>query len=187
MMPMPVDTRGRKIAIVCHCLLNANSKVEGLAKYAGVHPLVARLANEGIGIIQMPCAEMTALGMRRWGQTREQYESVPFVEHCTALARDTLAQVEEYQRCGYQIVGLVGVDGSPTCGVAHSAVGDWGGEYEPEAWAETLRDTGRAPKPGVHMELLMELLEPLGVRFVAIDESVEGHGVDAVIETLTTR
>ena len=133
----------------------------------------------------MPCAEMTALGMRRWGQTREQYESVPFVEHCTTLALDTLAQVEEYQRCGYQIVGLVGVDGSPTCGVTKSAVGDWGGEYSPEGWAETGATSTARHKPGVHIELLMELLEPLGVRFVAIDESVEGHGVDTVVEALT--
>jgi len=184
-MPMPVDARGRKIAIVCHCLLNANSKVEGLAEYAGVHPLIARLAVEGIGVIQMPCAEMTALGMRRWGQTREQYESVPFAEHCTALALDTLAQVKEYQRCGYQILGLVGVDGSPTCGVTRSIVGDWGGEYEPEVWADVVSNTDRAPRPGVHIEVLMELLEPLGVRFVAIDESVVGHGMDAAIETLT--
>ncbi len=133
----------------------------------------------------MPCAEMTALGMRRWGQTREQYENVAFVEHCAVLAFDTLAQVEEYQRCGYEIVGLVGVDGSPTCGVTTSAVGDWGGEYSPEAWAEAVRDVDRAPRPGVHIEVLMELLEPLGVRFTAIDETVESHNVDAVIEALT--
>ena len=31
----------------------------------------------------------------------------------------------------------------------------------------------------------MELLEPLGVRFVAIDESVEGHRVDHVVKALT--
>jgi hypothetical protein len=70
--------------------------------------------------------------------------------------------------------------------VTRSAVGDWGGEYSPEGWAEAVRDIDSAPRAGVHIELLMELLEPLGVRFTAIDESVEGHNVDAVVEALTS-
>ena len=174
-----------EIAIVCHCILNANAKVEGLSQYAGVHPLIGRLAEHDIGVIQMPCAEMTALGMKRWGQTREQYESVSFTGHCRELAEQTAEQVGEFARCGYEIVGLVGVDGSPTCGVTHSASGDWGGEYAPEGWADAVRDTRSTPRPGIHIERLMELLEPLGVRFVAIDESVEGHRVDDVVKALT--
>jgi predicted secreted protein len=182
---LPTDARSRKIAVVCHCLLNANSKVEGLAQYSGIHPLIARLAEHDIGVIQMPCAEMTALGMRRWGQTREQYENIAFIQHCRELSRDTLAQVQEYQRCGYEIVGVVGVDGSPTCGVTHAATGDWGGESSPEEWADNVRAVDTAEKPGVHIEILMELLGPLGVRFAAIDESVEGHRVEEVIAALT--
>lgn len=184
-MTLPVDARGRRIAIVCHCLLNANAKVEGLSQYAGVHPLIGRLAEHGIGVIQMPCAEMTALGMRRWGQTREQYESIAFTEHCRELAEQTAAQVREFARCGYDIVGLVGVDGSPTCGVNRSASGDWGGEYTPDEWADVVREVGSDSRPGVHIEKLMELLEPLGVRFVAIDEAVEGHRVEDVVTALT--
>ena len=184
-MSLPVDARGRKIAVVCHCLLNANAKVEGLSQYAGVHPLIGRLAEHDIGVIQMPCAEMTALGMKRWGQTREQYESVAFTQHCRRLAEDTAAQVCEFARCGYEIVGVIGVDGSPTCGVTQSASGDWGGEYAPENWGDAVRDIQSAPRPGIHVEILMELLGPLGVRFVAIDERVEGHGVDDVVDALT--
>ena len=186
-MVLPVDARGRKVVVVCHCILNANSKVEGLSQYAGIHPLVGRLAGLGIGVIQMPCAEMTALGMRRWGQTREQYESVAFTQHCRELSEQTAEQVREYQRCGYDILGVVGVDGSPTCGVTTSAVGEWGGEYSPREWAAAVSDARTSPQPGVHIEILQELLEPLGVRFTAIDESVEGHRVDEVVEALTER
>jgi predicted secreted protein len=184
-MTRPVDARGRKVAVVCHCILNANTKVEGLSQYAGIHPLVTRLAELGIGVIQMPCAEMTALGMRRWGQTREQYESVAFTEHCRVLSEQTAEQVREFARCGYEIVGLVGVDGSPTCGVTFSASGEWGGEPSPEEWAKTVSTCGKSDKPGVHIEILQQLLKPLGVRFTAIDESVPGHGVDEVVEALT--
>ncbi len=183
-MPLPTDARGRKIAVLCHCIVNANSKVEGLSLYAGVHPLVTRLAELGIGVMQMPCAEMTALGMKRWGQTREQYESEPFRAHCQRLAEDTAAQVREFLRCGYNVVGVVGVDGSPTCGVTKSASGEWGGEYSPEGWSAAVSEVSSAPVPGTHIAALKELLDPLGVKFVAIDESVEGHLVDEVIAEL---
>lgn len=183
--PNPVDSRSRRIVLVSHCLLNANSKVEGLAQYTGVHPLISQLAGLGVGIIQMPCAEMGACGMRRWGQTREQYENPAFRELCARLAEETLAQVQEYQRCGYDILGLVGVDGSPTCGVTKSASGDWGGEYAPAEWAEVVSDVETTPVPGVHISALLERLEPLGIRFFAIDESVEGHRIDEVVRGLT--
>lgn len=181
----PVDSRSRRIVFVCHCLLNANSKVEGLAQYAGVHPLITQLAALGVGIIQMPCAEMESCGMSRWGQTREQYENVAFRGLCARLSDETLAQVQEYRRCGYEILGVVGVDGSPTCGVAKSASGRWGGEYAPTEWAEVVSGVESAPLPGVHIEALLERLEPLGIHFFAIDESVEGHHVDEVIRGLT--
>jgi predicted secreted protein len=142
--------------------MNANSKVEGLAVYEGIHPLISRLAEIGIGVIQMPCAEMSACGMSRPGRTREQYDYLEFREHCARLAEETLAQVCEYQRCKYEIVGLVGVEGSPSCGVTEAS----------------------SVQPGVHIAALLERLGPLGVRFFAIDESVEGHRVDEVLRGL---
>lgn len=183
-MVLPVDARGRKVAVVCHCLINANAKVEGLSLYEGVHPIIERLSSAGIGVIQMPCAEMTALGMKRWGQTREQYESVAFTNHCRALAQQTAEQVREFHRCGYEIVGVIGVDGSPTCGVKHTATGDWGGEYTPDVWAAAANEVSNTPGPGVHIEILQELLGDLRVRFVAIDEGVEGHRIDEVMSEL---
>ena len=53
--PDRADLRGRRVVLVSHCLLNANSKVEGLAPYMGVHPLIARLA--------APHAKGAALGV----------------------------------------------------------------------------------------------------------------------------
>lgn len=180
----PRDERSRRIAFVCHCLLNANSKVEGLALYAGIHPLIHRLAEHGVGVVQMPCAEMGACGMRRWGQTREQYDYPAFRNLCARLAEDTRQQVVEYQRCGYEVLGVVGVDGSPTCGVTRSASGDWGGEHAPAAWAEVVSHSRSSAEPGLHISALMAPLAPLGVRFVAIDETRPNHQVDEVVAEL---
>lgn len=96
--------------------------------------------------------------MSRPGRTREQYEYPEFLELCNRLADETLAQVSEYQRCDYEIVGLVGVAGSPSCGVS---------------------------EPGVHISALLDRLRPLGIRFAEIDEDVEGHRVDEALRTLT--
>ena len=177
-----VDRRSRQIVFVSHCVLNANAKVEGLSLYGGVHPLVGELSARGVGIIQMPCAEMGACGMKRWGQTREQYAHPAFEEYCASLAEDTASQVSEYQRCGYEILGVVGIEGSPTCGVTRSASGDWGGE--PHDWNAVVASCEAAPMPGIHTEALMAALGPLGVRFTAIDESVDGHKVADVLADL---
>lgn len=178
------DRRGRKIALLCHCLLNANSKVEGLAQYAGVHPLVTRLAEAGVGVVQMPCAEMGMCGMRRWGQTREQYGYPAFIAHCDRLAADAESTVDEYLRCGYEVLGVVGVDGSPTCGVSRSASGDWGGEPSPEDMVTMLGSATSSSVPGVHIEALQARLSARGITFTAIDESVSGHNVDGVMNDL---
>lgn len=176
------DRRSRRIVLVSHCVLNANAKVEGLSLYQGVHPLVAELAARGVGVIQMPCAEMGACGMKRWGQTREQYANPAFEELCASLADDTARLVREYQRCGYDVLGVVGIEGSPTCGVTKSAAGDWGGE--PGDWNALVARSATTAQPGIHMEALMERLAPLGITFTAIDESVDGHRTDGVLRDL---
>jgi hypothetical protein len=33
------------------------------------------------------------------------------------LARETAAQIHDYQTSGFRVLGVIGVDGSPTCGV----------------------------------------------------------------------
>lgn len=179
------DGRGRRIVFVAHCILNANAKVEGLALYKGIHPLVTRLAQNGVGIVQMRCAEMEMCGMKRWGQTREQYENPAFIAHCDRLARQTAESIEEYLRCGYEVLGIVGIDGSPTCGVDSSASGRWGGEFASgEALLSVVESVTSSSVPGVHMRSLMGLCDVRRIRFTALDESLEDHGVERVLSDL---
>lgn len=181
-IPLADDARSRRVVLVSHCILNANAKVEGLSLYAGVHPLIGEFAERGIGIIQMPCAEFSHCGMKRWGQTREQYDHPSFVALCEGYANDAYDQVLEYQRCGYEVLGVVGIEGSPTCGVTRSASGDWGGE--PESWDSVVATAAASPQPGIHIAALQARLEPLGLTFTGIDESDEGHRVAEVIAAL---
>jgi len=181
------DARGRRIVLVSHCLLNANSQVEGLATWPAIHPVVLALGASGVGIMQLPCPELLGCGMRRWGQTREQLDFPGFRALCDRLADDALASVVEFQRCGYEVLACVGIDGSPSCGVNHSASGAWGGEPEPAAWASTVSVVGSSPEPGLFMAALRTRLDAVGVRLVPAPDASNPDAVAALVADLTQR
>ncbi len=116
--PKVKDARSGKVLFLSHCFLNQNSKVRGIATYAGaVRPLVELLLEQEVGMFQMPCPEMSYLGAMRWGQVKDQYNSPMFRRHCRQLAEVVVDQMEEFQRGGYQVLGVIMVDGSPVCGL----------------------------------------------------------------------
>jgi len=116
--PRVKDARSGRLIFLSHCCLNQNAKVRGIAIYPGaIRPLVEMLMDADVGMIQMPCPEMTYAGAMRWGHVKDQYNSPMFRRHCQALATSVLDQAEEYHRAGYQIAGFVMMDGSPVCGL----------------------------------------------------------------------
>ncbi|KAB3536060.1 DUF523 domain-containing protein [Alkaliphilus pronyensis] len=120
--------RNKRIVIVAHCILNVNSKVVGLAQYGGaIRKLVTDYVNEGIGIIQLPCPEITFLGLERWGMTKNQYDTPSYRKHCKKLIEPYVEQIIEYLNNGYIIEEIVGIDGSPSCGVSLTCSGYKGG------------------------------------------------------------
>jgi len=112
------DKRSRKIVVLAHCILNQNSRVQGIAYYSGmINEIVDVLRKHEVGIIQMPCPELPYAGLLRPSQTREQYDTPAFRMHCIQIASSTADQVEEYVRNGFKVLAILGVEGSPTCGV----------------------------------------------------------------------
>jgi predicted secreted protein len=112
------DKRSRQIALVAHCTLNQNSRATGLAKRPSIiTEIVEFLARNEIGIIQIPCPELTYAGLLRPPQTRDQYDNVTFRMHCRKIAEDLANQVHEYEKCGIKLKLVIGIVGSPSCGV----------------------------------------------------------------------
>jgi predicted secreted protein len=129
------DGRSRRVIFLSHCLLNENVRYAGGATRPGaVDELVDAAQAAGVGICQMPCPEQQAWGgvskrrlMLAFGADRRGLRSVrrlmtPLFLAYTKwrfgrLARQVVASVADYQRSGYHVVGIVGVDGSPSCGV----------------------------------------------------------------------
>jgi len=121
---MAQDKRSRKIVVVAHCILNQNSRVQGRAYYAGmINEIVDVIRKYGVGVIQMPCPELTYAGLLRPSQTRKQYDTPAFRMHCRQIASSTANQVEEYVRNGFKVLAILSVEGSPTCGVEEANLG----------------------------------------------------------------
>jgi len=125
------DKRSKKVVIVSHCVLNQNTKLDRCAHFSGaVTNIVELLISNGIGIIQAPCPEMLYLGLNRGAAI----DSTPSVEEedtriaremwsangihlCCEIAQNLIDQVEDYRRNGFTVLGMIGINGSPTCGV----------------------------------------------------------------------
>jgi predicted secreted protein len=86
-------------------------------------PLLRCLEQEDIGIIQLPCPELMALGLDRNlgapapGTIRQKIELPESRARLEPLIDQVVHQMKEYIRHGFQVVGTIGKQGSPTCGV----------------------------------------------------------------------
>jgi len=117
---MATDARSRKVVLVSHCLLNQNAKVEGLARHPGMfEPLAEALYAARVGLVQMPCPEVAHYGLERprGADTREQYDTPEYWETCRRIAAEVADLAATYQRAGYAVACLLGVEGSPSCSV----------------------------------------------------------------------
>ena len=113
------DVRGRKVVLVPHCLLNQNARLARCAERpCGVTEVVEGLLARGIGIIQMPCPELMLLGLDRERiHIRSGLSSFPVRAALRAMARDLVFQIRQYQGCGVAVLGVLGKNNSPSCGV----------------------------------------------------------------------
>ena len=156
------DQRSKKVILVLHCLLNQNARIDGCAYFPGAMRESARtVVDSGVGILQMPCPELHCLGLDRSGRMRDGTDigireallEGEGQKACRELVRHVMDDVKEYQKHGFQIIGVVGNDGSPACGVDTTHYVD-----------------GERAGAGAFMEMLREELTRLGldIPFVAL-------------------
>jgi predicted secreted protein len=129
------DARGGRVVFVSHCLLNENVRYPGGATCPGAVPeVVQRYLADGIGLCQMTCPEQRAWGgvrkrhlLRLYGRRSLRWPLVrrPVLAVATAwtrlvyrrLARRVAHDIAGYLRSALEVVEVVGVGGSPSCGV----------------------------------------------------------------------
>lgn len=123
------------MVFVSHCLLNENTRyLGGACRQGAVREIVQACLDAGVGIVQMPCPEQHAWGgvlKRRllWFYGAEgtmRYRlgvlTLPLLLWWTRrkyrrLARQVGDQLADYHASACSVVGIIGVDGSPSCGV----------------------------------------------------------------------
>ena len=116
------DKRKRKVIFISNCWLNINMRYPGGAANSGAETQVIKfLLDNDCGIIQMPCPECNCLG----GIEKQKYGIIKGKEaiECYRNTADmVVSQIKEYKKLGYDIVGILGMNPSPSCGVEISRI-----------------------------------------------------------------
>lgn len=128
---MFTDGRSKRVILLAHCLLNQNAISDGTAVCpAAFRDLIELLPDAQVGILQMPCPEFCCLGLDRGDplgasrpvtventRIRTALEQPGPYAKLSALADQVVRQVLDYHRHGFAVLGIVGADRSPSCGV----------------------------------------------------------------------
>lgn len=131
------DVRSRRVIFLSHCILNENTRYLGGAGRAGcVREIAQQCMDQDLGMVQMPCPEervwggvlkrylLAAYGLKYRHAITFRIRSVllPLALLYTRLRYRWLAdrvarQIDDYVASGFLVAGVVGIDGSPTCGL----------------------------------------------------------------------
>lgn len=182
----------KRILIVSHCFLNTASKVKSFkakaieAEEALRRAVLSKAVEEGVQLIQLPCPELMLYGSSRWGHTYEQFDNPFYRAQCRELLRPVLQQIQAYlgNTQEFEILGVLGIDGSPSCGIQYTCRGPWGGEFSGRDLQETIQPVALAEGSGVFMKVLQEMLAEanLSLRMEGLF-AAEPHRAFALLET----
>jgi len=162
---MFADARSKKLVIVSHCILNQNSISDATADFPSQYKQITDLLiDNNIGIIQLRCPELTCLGLNRQddlGGTREllqensrirvlleKRESKEKINTEVAMLKN---EIKEYLKYGFNIMGIIGVDRSPSCGIE-----------------TTSKDNQETSGYGVFMGAIKEMLDKEGLNILMV-------------------
>ena len=113
-----MSKKDRRIILIAQCLINPYCRVHILGQnFPLSHELTNYLMERRVGIVQYPCPETTAMGLRRNPQGRQQYDNIFFREHCMELLKVPTLMVREFIKNNYRLCCYIGLENSPTCGI----------------------------------------------------------------------
>lgn len=162
----------KDILIVSHCFLNTAAKVKRFKEQAAAEEetlrreLLKLAADRGIQLIQLPCPEFIMYGAVRWGHTYEQFDNAFYRNRCRELLAPAILEIKEYLAHPeeYRLLGVLGIDGSPSCGVKYTCRGDWGGEFSGREIGPVIKTVHMEEGRGVFMEVMEEMFQKNGIR-----------------------
>jgi len=121
-----------------HCLLNENTRyLGGACRKASINELIDYLQEQGIGIVQMQCPEQKTWGgvlkkemLQGYGINGTWLSNFrkPYLKYFIwktrlsyrKLAKSVVSEIKDYIDSGFEIKGIIGIKGSPSCGLSAS-------------------------------------------------------------------
>lgn len=168
--------RSKKIAIISHCIINQNSVVKGEYKDINIFlPFIKNLFKENIGILQLPCPETEYYGLKRWGHVKEQFNNCGYRKYTRKIANSFVEIIKEYINNGYEIIGIYGIAGSPSCGVNLTCSANWEGEISSYKDKEDIISRIKMiNESGIFMEIFKSILDKnkINIPFYDIDDFI---------------
>ena len=109
-------SENKKVIFVPHCLLNHNVRVNRRDKTT--KDLIELFLDADVGIVQIPCPEVEFNGgLNRSIRSKKAYDTKNYRNYCRKLSLEILENVEKYLKAKYNVLGILGVEFSPTCAV----------------------------------------------------------------------
>lgn len=168
--------RSKKIAIISHCIINQNSVVKGEYKDMNIFfPFIKKLFEENIGILQLPCPETEYYGLRRWGHVKEQFDNCGYRKYVEKIVNSFVDIIKEYINNEYEIVGIYGIAGSPSCGVNLTCSANWEGEISLYKDKEDIVSRIKMiNESGIFMEIFKSVLDKnkINIPFYDVDDFI---------------
>lgn len=168
--------RSKKIAIISHCIINQNSVVKGEYKDINIFfPFIKKLFEDNIGILQLPCPETECYGLRRWGHVKEQFDNCGYRKYLEKIVNSFVDIIKEYINNGYEIVGIYGIAGSPSCGVNLTCSANWEGEISLYKDKEDIVSRVKMiNESGIFMEIFKSVLDKnkINIPFYDVDDFI---------------
>lgn len=164
----------KKILVLTHCILNRASKVESYDEKEIMEEnelrseLLKEIFEKDIELLQLPCPEFTMYGSKRWGHVKEQFDNPFFRKNCKEILNPIIEQLSEYNENieKFKILGIVAIDGSPSCGYNLTCKGEYGGELSCSHLDEKINSVIMEREVGVFMEELEMLLKENNLNIV---------------------
>jgi len=110
---------GKKILFVSHCILNQTARATGKQRSNGtIKELMELFSESGVGIVQLPCPEIVYNGVtNRKSKSKTANDTKSYRNSCKKLSDSLLLQIKDYLQKDYNVIGVLGVELSPTCAV----------------------------------------------------------------------
>ena len=191
---MFTDRRSKKIAVIANCILNQNAKADAFAQYPAMTPGIVELLNKyNFGIHQAPCPEIYATGIRRFWATHEQYNNRGTRRAFEEAAYFLLDQIEDFITHGFKVI-LIGIDGSPSCGIDFTDTdinGIWLGKPDLTD-ASFTTDFAYKKSPGVFIKAIqkeltnreLQQLPSFGLNFDISNETLDLSKLEDFLKTI---